>query len=144
MHFVNYTKAGQVTIPAAALALSNMDKQEKLAMFTFDGAILLLKNEAALENLCEHLANRIGDEDTEDNYEEEIGITIPAEILEDADLDCEDLQVLTDDGIVMIVCDRNAVSLSPWTVEELFKCGVTPTQLAELLLQAGKSGDADD
>ena len=145
MTFVKYSSDGKVIIQPAALVLSSLEHEEKLEMHTLDSALVLLKSNMEIQEKFSVMAELVKlinsmlaeaitqlDEAPDDLH----SIRIPIEAFEDAGIDEGDLQVLADDGIVILVQDAQEVKLSSWTLDELARCGVTQEQMKQLLKEA--------
>ena len=142
MTFVKYSSDGKIIIQPAALILSSLEREEQLEMHTLDSALVLLKSNMEIQEKFSVMAELVKlvtsmlaeaitqlDEAPDDLH----SIRIPIEAFEDAGIDEGDLQVLADDGIVILVQDAQEVKLSSWTLDELARCGVTQEQMEHLL-----------
>ena len=145
MTFVKYSSDGKVIIQPAALILSSLEHEEKLEMHTLDNALVLLKDDmevqekfAVMAELSKLINSLLVEAITQldDTPEDLHSISIPIEAFEDAGIDEGDLRVLADDGVVILVRDTQEVKLSPWTLDELARCGVTQEQMEHLLKEA--------
>ena len=145
MTFVKYSSDGKIIIQPAALILSSLEREEQLEMHTLDSALVLLKSNMEIQEKFSVMAELVKlinsmlaeaitqlDESPDDLH----SIRIPIEAFEDAGIDEGDLQVLADDGIVILVQDAQEVKLSSWTLDELARCGVTQEQMKQLLKEA--------
>lgn len=142
MTFVKYSSDGKIIIQPAALILSSLEREEQLEMHTLDSALVLLKSNMEIQEKFSVMAELVKlinsmlaeaitqlDEAPDDLH----SIRIPIDAFEDAGIDEGDLQVLADDGIVILVQDAQEVKLSSWTLDELARCGVTQEQMEHLL-----------
>lgn len=142
MTFVKYSSDGKIIIQPAALILCSLEREEQLEMHTLDSALVLLKSNMEIQEKFSVMAELVKlvtsmlaeaitqlDEAPDDLH----SIRIPIEAFEDAGIDEGDLQVLADDGIVILVQDAQEVKLSSWTLDELARCGVTQEQMEHLL-----------
>ena len=150
MTFVKYSSNGKIIIQPAALILSSLEREEQLEMHTLDSALVLLKSNMEIQEKFSVMAELVKlinsmlaeaitqlDEAPDDLH----SIRIPIEAFEDAGIDEGDLQVLADDGIVILVQDAQEVKLSSWTLDELARCGVTQEQMEHLLKEAKENGE---
>lgn len=145
MTFLKYSSDGKIVIQPAALILSSLEDEEILEMHALNNVLVLLKNDmeikekfAVMSELSKLINSLLAEVITQAEAEPDTphSITIPIEAFEDAGIDEGDLRVLADDGIVILVRDTREVKLSPWTLEELARCGVTQEQMKNLLKEA--------
>lgn len=145
MTFLKYSSDGKIIIQPAALILSSLEDEEMLEMHALNNALVLLKNDmeikekfAVMSELSKLINSLLAEAISQADAEPDTlhSISIPIEAFEDAGIDVGDLRVLADDGIVILVRDTQEVKLSPWTLEELARCGVTQEQMKNLLREA--------
>ena len=141
MTFAKYTDDGKVIIQPAALILSSLEDEEMLEMHTLTHAIVLLKEDMAVQEKADvageliRLSNSLMTEaitQLEDQPAEGT-IRIPLEAFEDAGIDGDNLRILVDDGLLIFARDDRGAEPSPRTVEALAGYGISKEHLADLL-----------
>lgn len=157
MNFINYTHDGKAIIQPAALALSGLSDEKKLAMHALNCGIVLHKPDMepaehlALMDSLTRLAHALGEElfaratEQVDDCEEDdpFDNTIPVEAFEDAGLWGKSLHIRSIDGAVVITEDTSDEDQVGDLMDSLGECSYDAAVLLNLMNRILRSGDAN-
>lgn len=161
MNFINYTHDGKAIIQPAALALSGLSDEKKLAMHALNCGIVLHKpdmepaEQLALMDSLTRLAHALGEElfarateqadDCEEDEDDPFDntIPIPVEAFEDAGLWGKSLHIRSIEGAVVITEDTSDEDQVGDLMDSLGECSYDAAVLLNLMNRILRSGDAN-